>query len=150
MDSRGPRLPGRLHRLLCEKGWLRGARLTSKHPISFKCSKVFSVFVDIMNPRPSAGFLFCCRREHRARMGVETDGCDCFRAVAGTDRAGTQTSRPFHVAATRVASGFLRSPGTLAERRGAHFLGGMGPESSGPIRTPAASRAFEKAVAPSG
>lgn len=115
MDSRGPRLPGRLHRLLGEKAWLRGARLTSKHPISFKCSKVFSVFVDIMNPRPSAGFLFCCRREHQARMGVETDGCDCFRAVAGTDRVGTQTSRPFHVAATWVASGLLRSPGTLVE-----------------------------------
>lgn len=44
-----------------------------------------------MNPKPGAGFLFCCGREHRTRMGVE--------AGEGTDNLGTETSGPLHVAA---------------------------------------------------
>lgn len=64
---------------LCE------ARLTSKPPSSFKHSNVFSVFVDIMNPQPRAGFLFCCGPEHQARIGVEAGGRDFSGAVAETE-----------------------------------------------------------------
>lgn len=71
--------PGRLAACTdfsARKPGLRGARLKSKPPSSFKRSNIFSIFVDIMNPKPSAGFLFCCGQEHQTRMGVEAGGED--------------------------------------------------------------------------
>jgi hypothetical protein len=103
-DSRAPRPPGCLRWFLGEKAEPDEARLACKPPTSFELLNVFSVFVNIKNPQPSASFLFCCGRGYQAR--VEWGGGPVIGFLlgsGGTGYVGYRDSVPF---ALRLGIGF--------------------------------------------
>lgn len=81
----------------------------------------------MMDPQPSAGFLFCCGRKNKQRWG---------RGDPAAARTTASGQRPVGLPGTSPAA--LHPVGAGAEGRGAHSLGDVGPESSGLLpQTPA-------------